>query len=1598
MAPRGRPRKSSHFSESSAADVEESSSSSSRPRRTRTPKRYFDEDYSPPPSKKRPSTTRRSPSEPADEEEDIQLSVSGILAKAQVTAAKSTPKPRGRPRKAPSATPSTRRKSKKYEEEVVYMDEDSEDAESSDDEFVMPPDEQEEIEEELNLSDLKVEKEDAESSFCPWLDVDPETLPKLELPDSSHDIPLPNNVTFDAIEVYEILRSYHRTLRLTPFTFEDFCAALISKNNSCIMAEIHIALLKICLKSDDEEQTHYSVTETNNAVNIMLHHLEALTYAEILRQYIEAYHPDESVREAINVDNYPYCGYEPKLVVLLFMCYRFLYSSEYKKVVNNIGKFQNDDNCRVCGKSSGRIVGCTQCEAAFHVDCSRLNPFPEVLVCNLCTHNNNVRGVANALPLGESVEREPLRSQPIGRDRYGRYYWFVARRLIVQSLDETEIHYYSTPPQLYQLLQKLDRDYYEKSLCEVIKERIDEFLEQMTLTVELSNERRDALIESAMKKNGMAFEYVESVTPILYLHKDNMKRMASILRDCAEKAAIKQEIKTEDDADDDDDATRSSGPLEIAKTEECVLSESMIGIFDGRLINTFWSGGATQEELVQYFLQKIGERIDPMALWRMGDEMNDQTFMQYYNFYARNEMSEGTAARKKLGDKKKYMASRFSMLDQFEWVVAKDRQFYGNSVLHTKFVSWTLSKIARKIPSDVMHRRWPEIAKTVDAEIVAADDYQKLVNCLLKLDAAMRKTIFVAQWWSGLGVTKMERNTVEQRETSMKEQQRIKKIENDALAKELDDSYASSTECGRGGMGGWAWVSGKYVEKRVAVPEPPKLPLAVTEQIVKTESSSNRKTRRLELLVSKIQKKRQVAVKPKSEPSVPNFQLISRCYSQTCFTRQNPLSHNPACYSPSCRYGYLATIRQKYEEEEAAKKGKFSSKNGKSIFVLQKKILRQMIVTAGCAQVYMPGFSPNSKGNHIVWPYPAPRPTFDLCWKWQTLNARSLAAVALQLKIMWSSIKWSEFDPDDTHPDRRVVIDTPSHDERRRIVRHKEMPPYGQYERYELEIEIIPLYEEHEEEEESWTSRRDRSGDCAQRTTARKKRPGLRGVDNRRATAIRKEWVDGVTLKVFEIKDYWRSVRTELERAAKRRQDALKKATKAREDAERLRLVALAPKPKPAPPSLQTNKTQTTERISVPYIPRRAEPLQPNARYLEMYNNSQLPPRTSASGGSSDGPSSAVPSSGQSVQRLYPAPIRHNPMIRNNPVFSSYQQQMGGRAAAGADFYNPQATVRSVVMAGQYGQTMRQTSNGYQFPEGSIRGGGRVVQSAHGLPRTRLQPTVVLKPFGEPITDMRRAMPVAEEAVAANAVGSDGDEQPPVIPRYDRSGSQQPQQQQMQQQPQQVRQVFNVAGASGQRRNVIFLKSSEGVQKMMVRPPGQPGVSSSSSPMIVDQQQQPQQVYRTATGQDFPPGTVLSSATRLVAVRPGQQPPPYRQIYPGTVPTGPRFVRVSSATGALRPQEQLLRRVLPTGGAPRQMEYADDQGAPPQLRYVLQTGQVAPKMPRVVPRGGMTMQMVQQQQHPAQCDQASSDNQPVVEEAVIPDTTGFAVSKEQEEH
>lgn len=101
----------------------------------------------------------------------------------------------------------------------------------------------------------------------------------------------------------------------------------------------------------------------------------------------------------------------------------------------------------------------------------------------------------------------PLRFKPLGRDRNGRFYWFMVRRIIVQDDLGGSVHYYSTLPQLYFLLNMLSVNEYEKYLAAVFMDLLPLIAEHMRMTLQLTSDYG----RSARARNKTD----------LYLHADN---------------------------------------------------------------------------------------------------------------------------------------------------------------------------------------------------------------------------------------------------------------------------------------------------------------------------------------------------------------------------------------------------------------------------------------------------------------------------------------------------------------------------------------------------------------------------------------------------------------------------------------------------------------------------------------------------------------------------------------------------------------------------------------------------------------------------------------------------------------------------------------------------------------------------------------------------------------------------------------------------------------------------------------------------------------------------------------------------------------------
>ncbi|XP_051014885.1 nucleosome-remodeling factor subunit BPTF isoform X4 [Acomys russatus] len=319
-------------------------------------------------------------------------------------------------------------------------------------------------------------------------------IPPLEFPKSSEDLMVPNEHIMNVIAIYEVVRNFGNVLRLSPFCFEDFCAALVSQEQCTLMAEMHVALLKAVLREEDTSNTTFGPADLKDSVNSTLYFIDGMTWPEVLRVYCESdkeYHHVLPYQEA---EDYPYGPVENKIKVLQFLVDQFLTTNIAREELMSEGVIQYDDHCRVCHKL-GDLLCCETCSAVYHLECVKppLEEVPEdEWQCEVCVAHK-VPGVTDCV--AEVQKNKPyVRHEPIGYDRSRRKYWFLNRRLVIEEDTENEnekkVWYYSTKVQLAELIDCLDKDYWEAELCKILEEIREEMHQHMDVTEDLTNKAR----------------------------------------------------------------------------------------------------------------------------------------------------------------------------------------------------------------------------------------------------------------------------------------------------------------------------------------------------------------------------------------------------------------------------------------------------------------------------------------------------------------------------------------------------------------------------------------------------------------------------------------------------------------------------------------------------------------------------------------------------------------------------------------------------------------------------------------------------------------------------------------------------------------------------------------------------------------------------------------------------------------------------------------------------------------------------------------------------------------------------------------------------
>lgn len=127
----------------------------------------------------------------------------------------------------------------------------------------------------------------------------------------------------------------------------------------------------------------------------------------------------------------------------------------------------------------------------------------------------------------------------------------------------------------------------------------------------------------------------------------------------------------------------------------------------------------------------------------------------------------------------------------------------------------------------------------------------------------------------------------------------------------------------------------------------------------------------------------------------------------------------------------------------------------KTIMVLPHHEIKKISRQAGHSTVS--GFSHNAKPNQAIWPYPCPRPLFKTCWLYRTVNLQWLTSAALQLRIMWSCLRWDDMSAKPATADGKHQLTTDTEIVSLELLKHRHVGQFSERTQYLRRRVVIPL-------------------------------------------------------------------------------------------------------------------------------------------------------------------------------------------------------------------------------------------------------------------------------------------------------------------------------------------------------------------------------------------------------------------------------------------------------------------------------------------------------------------------------------------------------------
>ncbi|KAB0795122.1 hypothetical protein PPYR_11961 [Photinus pyralis] len=625
-------------------------------------------------------------------------------------------------------------------------------------------------------------------------------LPPLVLPKSSEDLLISSDSIMAVVSIYEVLRHFRNLVRLSPFRLEDFCAALLCDDQNALLAEIHIMLLRALLREEDSQQTHFGPLDQKDSINITIFLIDNLTYSEVLRSYIEGdKNFDSEVLNILTATDYPFTTVQNRIKVLHFLTDLFLTTNPVREDLLSEVPMHYDDHCRVCHKL-GDLLCCETCPAVYHLECvdPPLTNVPEDdWQCGIC-RSHKVSGVVDCV-LDVEKQGQLCRQECLGCDRHGRKYYFLCRRIFVES-EDGEIWYYTTSTQLDELLNSLDPNEMEASLCHELNDYKDEILRQMDLTEKLTNQ---------FKGNKKSYLEVENAR-ILQVKKEQEEKLEEERKEKERQAAEDMVAKMHEDPTLETDVIANN--LEIDSTVSITTSEGDVN-----------SGSNTQDEEVKMdededgdqkkekenklkissIVQKVTidnlrrktlsvlnrddldkKELETSRMTRLkSSQIANGTYLyklgmdnqckSYVNQYTTNPIALNKPQRNEERDKRRHLSHKFSLTtaSEFKWIGAVN----GSRTLLLNTLRQTILQLEQTIQTPFMHPNWNLIRKHWLVAMASCQKPKDFARAIIVLQTCMKPVIFANVWHEQLGHTKLSRTTAIEREERKKIEKREKK-------------------------------------------------------------------------------------------------------------------------------------------------------------------------------------------------------------------------------------------------------------------------------------------------------------------------------------------------------------------------------------------------------------------------------------------------------------------------------------------------------------------------------------------------------------------------------------------------------------------------------------------------------------------------------------------------------------------------------------------------------------------------------------------------------------------------------------------------------